>query len=240
MDQVDLSIIIPVSSHDLALIGPMLQQLDNKLENLGHSWEVIWSLPELDQARALEESLRPNKKRSRFIYGKEGRACQLNKGAQESRGQTLWFLHIDSKFIFTAKDLKKQLKQIAHHKLYFFYFKFDYPNKALNLITESGVYLRSEVFGLPFGDQGLMLTRDTFDFLKGFDEGPSYGEDHLFVWKAKAHGIKIESTGLSLETSSKKYQTKGWCTTTAKHFRLTWQQAIPQLLRLFIKKRGGS
>ena len=58
--------------------------------------------------------------------------------------------------------------------------KFDGLAMQLNA---AGANLRSRWLGLPFGDQGLVLPRASFERLGGFDPALRYGEDHALVWR---------------------------------------------------------
>jgi GT2 family glycosyltransferase len=85
---------------------------------------------------------------------------------------------------------------------------------------------------MPFGDQGFCLRREIWERLGGFDTHASYGEDHLFVWKARRAGVPLRPTGGTLRTSARKYQERGWLRTTARHLHLTATQAFPEWLKL--------
>ena len=56
-------------------------------------------------------------------------------------------------------------------------------------INAFGAHLRSRWFGMPFGDQGFLAPRTTFETLGGFDETVGRGEDHAFVWTARHAGV---------------------------------------------------
>ena len=92
-------------------------------------------------------------------------------------------------------------------------------------LTAAGTWLRSHLFGLPFGDQGFCLRRASFMRLGGFDEAATCGEDHFFVWAAKRQGLALRCTGRSIATSARKYAANGWWATTWTHLCLTLQQA---------------
>jgi hypothetical protein len=83
---------------------------------------------------------------------------------------------------------------------------------------------------MPFGDQGFCIRRRDWQALGGFPEAAPYGEDHLFVWKARRAGLPVRPLGLTLLTSARKYRDHGWLRTTARHFLLTYAQAWPQWL----------
>ncbi len=88
-----------------------------------------------------------------------------------------------------------------------------------------GAWIRSRLFGLPFGDQGFFLRREVFERLGGFDASQACGEDHAFVWAAHRAGVPVVAAGAPLYSSARKYAEQGWLRTTARHLRLTVAQA---------------
>jgi hypothetical protein len=100
------------------------------------------------------------------------------------------------------------------------------------IINEWGARLRSDLLGLPFGDQGLCLSKQSFERLGGYDEQAAFGEDHLLVWQAKHHGLKLVRCPSKLATSARKYQQRGWRNLTIKYQLLWPRQAWPQLTKL--------
>jgi GT2 family glycosyltransferase len=99
-------------------------------------------------------------------------------------------------------------------------------------LNQLGSWMRSHLGGMPFGDQGFCLRREIWERLGGFDTHAAYGEDHLFVWKARRAGVPLRPTGGTLRTSARKYREQGWLSTTTRHFQLTALQAIPEWLKL--------
>ena len=99
-------------------------------------------------------------------------------------------------------------------------------------MNELGVWIRSHLLGIPFGDQGLALSRETFLKVGGFEVGRDCGEDHYFIWKARQSRVRVRSVGASIRTSARKYKRLGWRETTKKHIAITFQQAFPEWLKL--------
>ena len=100
------------------------------------------------------------------------------------------------------------------------------------ILNALGVKLRSDILGIPFGDQGFCLSQELFWSLGALSEN-DFGEDHLFLWKARQKGIKLENTRGSIRTSSRKYREKGWLQTTLSHLFLTAKEAVPRWLQTF-------
>lgn len=92
-------------------------------------------------------------------------------------------------------------------------------------LNAAGAWIRSHALGLPFGDQGLLLPRRTFERIGGFDPGLARGEDHELVWRLRCAGVPPRPVGAPLFTSARKYAERGWAATTASHLCETWRQA---------------
>ncbi|MGZ8378074.1 MAG: TIGR04283 family arsenosugar biosynthesis glycosyltransferase [Gemmatirosa sp.] len=173
----------------------------------------------------------------RWLVAPRGRARQLNAGARAATRPLLWFLHADTRLAPGALDALRGALRVRPRALHYFDLAFlpDGPRRMrLNAI---GVRVRSRWLGMPFGDQGFCVHRDVFTQLGGFDERAPYGEDHLFVWRARQAGVRLHATGGRLLTSARRYREQGWARTTLRHLRLTARQALPEWLALLRARR---
>jgi len=208
----DLSIIIPIYSGETSHLT-----LISDLSNLAGESEVIL-------AAATEEDknqIFPIK--IHWLKCELGRAKQLNKAAYCAERSNLLFLHADTRM--TQKAFDKLLKEYDVNALNYFDLKFATANPLLRL-NEWGVAIRSRILSVPFGDQGFCLSKKTFQRLGGFDEKTPFGEDHLFVWKARKHQVLVRPLKASLTTSARKYEKNGWGKTTLSHVYWTVKQAL--------------
>jgi hypothetical protein len=161
-----------------------------------------------------------------------GRARQMNLAARAATGEFLWFLHADSRIpVGGVRRLAASLEE-APDALHYFDLAYGHGSPRLMSVNEVGVWLRSRVLKLPFGDQGLCLRKDLWTRLGGFPEDQPYGEDHLLVWRALRQGVTVKPVGARLVTSARKYQKQGWLKTTLRHQYLTYKQALPELVAL--------
>jgi len=172
----------------------------------------------------------------KWIKSPEGRAKQLNAGAKAAQNPFLWFVHADSRISpLAVASLKRSLEK-TEGAIHFFNLAFLNDGPALTRINTAGAWIRSRILILPFGDQGFCLSKTIFRNLGGFDELAPYGEDHLFIWKARRKGVPIVCTGGWIRTSARKYSRDGWSLTTLRHAALTARQGVPGLFR-FLKER---
>ena len=207
---------------DIAVVIPILdssepwKQLVESLSGLTLITEIFIVSPE---TKPICETL-PLK--TVWLNSPKGRAQQMNHATKYTSAKFVWFLHADSKF--------KQLPNFDTYTfdektLYFFDLKF-FDGPALMRINEFGLWVRSHIFKIPFGDQGFLLYLDLFKSLGGYDESASFGEDHLLTWSLKHKGYQIKGLNEGIQTSARKYTSRGWLKTTSRHLYLTVQQAV--------------
>lgn len=154
-----------------------------------------------------------------------GRALQQNAGAAAATGRYLWFVHADS--VLGPDTLPVLAKWIERDEqaLAYFDLRFLHDGPALMRLNTTGAWFRSRVFGLPFGDQGLVLPRALFQALGRFDTSLAVGEDHALVWQARRAGVPLRPLRAPLYTSARRYAEHGWAATTGHYLRETWRQA---------------
>lgn len=168
----------------------------------------------------------------RWINTSPGRAHQMNQGAEQASRPFLWFLHADSRINGDAVTALQAAIDAHPNAIHYFDLEFQSDGPRLARINARGVRFRSRCLGLPFGDQGLCLSRELFSRLGRFDMEVMYGEDHLLVWSAHRERVPILPIGTAIATSARAYATNGWLATTALHTWRTWRQAIPEFAKL--------
>ena len=227
----DLSVIVPLGPSEKRL-GRLL----GDLQLLPDNTEVLFVC--CVQNSPFSDSERINRVlthlRIRWIQSATGRAAQLNAGAESATGDVLWFLHADSGF--DPKLLKTLFDNLSTHPDSFHFcrlaFMPDGPQKMR--INQWGANLRSRCFGVPFGDQGFCINKYLFNRLEGYPLDAPYGEDHLFVWRARQQKIKLVECSQPLMTSARKYRQKGWGALTILYQYLWIKQAAPQWWKCYI------
>jgi len=223
-----VSIIIPIGPDE----GPSPPVFD-ALELIPDDWELVVVCCELS------DPLNPIQSEHQVVLlqSKPGRASQMNTGAEVAAGETLWFLHADS---IVSGEMIAALRQVVGDPNGFYYFQLGFlaDGSGPMGINAIGANLRSRILGVPFGDQGFVLTADVFRKLSGYDEYLAYGEDHVLVWQARLAGIKARCLPATLKTSARKYRRHGWLTLTWRYQWLWLRQAFPFWLKLLKLKFG--
>jgi hypothetical protein len=143
-----------------------------------------------------------------------GRALQLNAGAEAARGEILVFLHADT---VLPQDYLADIQRVLSTPTVVagaFRLRINSPGIAYRLIAK-GTNLRSRIFQLPYGDQGLFLRKDTFANMGGYPELPII-EDYEFVRRLRRLGriVLADSTAC---TSSRRWRIAGPCRQCVKH-----------------------
>lgn len=224
----DLAVIIPVAAQDKSWM-----ELVHDLKFLPMDCEIIFVSPEvpIEAPRVISGTL-GSKRKIRWLKSAPGRAIQLNVGAQATQKDYLWFLHADSRLTPGSLAALEKTMHKNPHALYYFDLAFRPDDSKLMSINAAGVWFRSHVLKIPFGDQGLCIFREIFEYLGGFSETVAYGEDHLLVWEARRANVPVIGTGHAITTSARKYEKNGWLSTTLSHLYLTAKQALPESIHL--------
>lgn len=198
-----------------------------------HAWEGL--LPQLADAGAQEIVLALARHEDGSMEGlpshvavslsAAGRARQLNAGAARTGADWLWFLHADSRIVASTLGALHRFVEADATAIGYFDLRFLRDGPRLMFLNTLGAQVRSRLFGLPFGDQGLLMPRRVYDAIGGFDERIETGEDHAAIWTARALDIPLRALRAPLYSSARKYAQRGWWATTREHLRSTVAQA---------------
>ena len=193
-----LSIVVPTLNAELHLPGCLSVLVEGVLGGLVR--ELIVSdggsedqtLQIADNAGAL------------IVRGAASRGAQLRRGADAARGDWLLFLHAD-----TVLDVEWSLAVGEHlrNQNCPAYFPLAFDQSGLFPWTFAGwANLRSQAFGLPYGDQGLLVSRADYDRVGGFPDQPLM-ED---VAIARALGRPLMALSGRAVTRADRYRRAGW------------------------------
>lgn len=146
-----------------------------------------------------------------------GRAAQLNAGGAAAQGDTLFFLHADTRppDAFDVA-LRETLRAPLPRRWWggarvmpvagAFRLKLDGDGWKMRAV-EKVVGWRSRWLRLPYGDQGLFLSKDVFEKVGGFPDMP-FMEDYAMVRKLGAVGSVVVSEK-SVVSSARRWETLG-------------------------------
>ncbi len=140
-----------------------------------------------------------------------GRANQMNVGAMAASGEILLFLHADTRLPTNFEEMMRTTLAKPGIVAGAFALRINAPNWGLRLV-ELGVKWRSHLWQMPYGDQGIFLTKDVFGQVGNFPQIPIM-EDFELIRKLKTMG-KIYLLPTPVITSPRRWLKKGIIQTT--------------------------
>ncbi|MEM9421628.1 MAG: TIGR04283 family arsenosugar biosynthesis glycosyltransferase [Pseudomonadota bacterium] len=157
---------------------------------------------------------------ARLLVGAKGRGVQLKRGAAAARGDWLLFLHAD-----TVLAPGWEAPAVEHMGSAFdrvaaiFRLRFSRRGFAPSLVA-FGANLRSRVFRMPYGDQGLLISRAHYDRLSGYAPLPLF-EDVDFIRRLVKDGGRsaVRMLPAVAITSAARYEKDGYARRVARNLR---------------------
>ena len=193
-----LSVIIP-TLNVADKIGPCLLSLSDGISD-GLLAEVIFADGgSTDETARIAEDVG-----ARVITSERGRGTQMRAGAADTKGEWLLFLHADSVlqngWQVAIQNHMKQRDMAGYFRL-----RFDDPSIQAATVARWANF-RARLFGLPYGDQGLLVRRAYYDKIGGHPPVPLM-EDVAIAKSLRDHLRILDAT---IITSADKYRTHGW------------------------------
>ncbi len=165
-----------------------------------------------------------------MVSSENTRAKSLNCGAAKASREYLWFLHADSRV--SADNLNYLSQAIKKNPDALHYFDLVFDRGGIMSVNAWGANIRSRLFGTPFGDQGFCISSSRFSLIGGYPENLDYGEDLMFVWRARQAGLKLSRIASKLKTSARKYDKQGWLKLILLYQWRWIYMSVPELYRL--------
>ena len=202
-----LSIIIPTlneAEHLPALLGDLKKQKNISIEIIvgdGGSSDATRSVADASGAH--------------FVSARRGRGAQMNAAAGRASGDYFLFLHADSSIddpcllSNAIRDITLELRghdRIAGHFCLRFMRTTKRSAMAFRYIEEKSAFNRVNTTN---GDQGLLLTKEFFRQLGGFDECMPFLEDQRIAEKIRSQGKWVTLPGY-LKTSARRFEAEGF------------------------------
>lgn len=134
----------------------------------------------------------------------KGRARQMNYGAGQAKGSWLYFLHADTTPPVSFIESLKRVRQ-SGAKGGCFRLKFDIDHWALKSYAW---FTRFDIDLFRFGDQSLLVEKELFEAIGGFDETLIVMEDQEIVRRVKKHA-RFRVIPDYVTTSGRRYERIG-------------------------------
>lgn len=209
---------IPVTPIELSIIIPTLNEQENlkvllhQLQNqLGLSFEVIVS----DGGSGDGTELVAREFQAGWVKSKRGRGPQLRAGSRAAQGEYFLFLHADSQiqgdhFLANALGaLKEKQKVLGPNVAGHFSLKFvrtqagrDFAYRFTEGKTQLNRWLTTN------GDQGMLLGREFYHSVGGFNPELLFMEDQEFAERLRKEGTWMTLPG-TIHTSARRFEVEG-------------------------------
>lgn len=150
----------------------------------------------------------------RIIRSQRGRGRQMNAGAAQSNAPHLLFLHADTGIddtllladaLVALRKAESDDGAVAGHFRLHFVRRSPRHTLLYRYMEEKTGTNRPQTIN---GDQGLLLSRDFFQALGGFDEDLPFLEDQRLAARIRAQGRWITLPGV-IHTSARRFETEG-------------------------------
>ncbi|UUR08216.1 TIGR04283 family arsenosugar biosynthesis glycosyltransferase [Sphingomonas glaciei] len=147
------------------------------------------------------------------IEAPRGRGEQMRQGAAAAKGAWLLFLHADT--LLEESWLEAVGQHIAANPSEATCFTFRLDDESWQArVIEAGVRLRVRLLGLPYGDQGLLVSRRLYDRLGGFRALPLMEDVDLVrrIGRSRMRVLDVEAV-----TSAERWRRDGWWRRSARN-----------------------
>lgn len=135
-----------------------------------------------------------------IVSGPASRGGQLRRGCAMARGEALMILHADTQL--QPGWVGPVAVHLQSGQAGYFDLRFDRGGA----LVAGWANLRSRTFGLPYGDQGLLIPRALYERIGGFPDQPLMEDVAL----ARALKGRLRPIGHAAVTCSEKYRRQGW------------------------------
>tara|TARA_B100000902_G_scaffold382215_1_gene419616 strand:+ start:343 stop:1047 length:705 start_codon:yes stop_codon:yes gene_type:complete len=166
------------------------------------------------------------------IYGvnvikspEQNRGYQLKTGASNAKGEWLLFLHADSRLTQGWEESLLKILKRKEAENFAWYFNFKVKRNNLEFrILEIAVALRSHFLQRPYGDQGLLIHKNLYNFSGGFSPLKIMEDIDLITRITKT--TKAKCIGENLYTDDKKWSSSNIIIRAIKNAKLRkkWRQ----------------
>lgn len=150
---------------------------------------------------------------ARVVAAPSGRGGQLAAGAAAAKGDWLLFLHADTLLAPGWREAADRHIERQRGKAACFRFRLDSGGWRARLV-EAGAALRVRLLGLPYGDQGLLISRRLYDEIGGYQALPLMEDVDLM---GRIGGARLQRLGVDAVTSAERWRRGGWFRRSARN-----------------------
>ncbi len=158
--------------------------------------------------------------RLKLIPSAKGRGTQMNAGAAAALGRLFFFLHADTRLTQAGLDQMVTVWKRRNSSRFCgaFDLSIDSPEPWFRII-EKTASLRSRLTRIPYGDQGLFISRQLFEAAGGFPDVPLM-EDVGLMAAVKRQRVRPLFLGRHIRTSARRWKKQGVVFSTLRNWIL--------------------
>lgn len=150
---------------------------------------------------------------ARVIEAPRGRGLQLREGAAAAKGEWLLFLHADT--LLADGWQAAVLEHVAAHPNAAACFTFRLDDRSWQArLLEAGVMVRSRLLALPYGDQGLLISRSHYDAIGSYRPLPLMEDVDLIRRIGRG---RLRQLPVAAVTSAVRWRRDGWWRRSARN-----------------------
>ncbi|MEG3617237.1 TIGR04283 family arsenosugar biosynthesis glycosyltransferase [Magnetovibrio sp. PR-2] len=192
-----LSVIIPTINAEA--------HLHQTLQSVGEDVQVLV----VDGGSTDNTLLIANEARAQVFSVEPGRGRQLAMGADKASGPWLLFLHADTTLPKDWQVLAQAFMDdpLNARRAAYFWLGFDDNSTGANRVAALANW-RAQTFGLPYGDQGLLIHKDFYTEVGGFHPDQHLMEDVDLV--RRIGPMRLKRLHGTVTTSAERYRRTGW------------------------------
>lgn len=205
-----ISVVIPALNAEATLAGALAALVPGAMSGLVKEVIIVDGGSTDGTLRIADEA------GARIVHAPRGRGAQLAAGAAVARAPWLLFLHADT---VIEPDFEAEIAAFcantspADRKAAVFRFSLDDPGKAARLL-ETIVRLRTWAFGLPYGDQGLLIGGGAYRDLGGYRPIPLMEDVDIVRRLGRRALTRFEARA---RTSAERYRRDGYLRRMARN-----------------------
>ncbi len=143
---------------------------------------------------------------ARFVESPRGRGAQLRAGAGAARGAWFLFLHADTALDPGWAEEAARFIEGGPERAGAFRFAFDDQSGAANRVA-FWAHVRCALLHLPYGDQGLLISRALYEAIGGYADLPLFEDVDIVRRLGRRRLVMLRTRA---RTSAEKYRRDGF------------------------------
>lgn len=154
---------------------------------------------------------------ARVLGEPPGRGGQLAAGARAARGDWLLFLHADTVLEAGWEEEAHEFIKPAPERAGVFTLQFDAKGLAPKLVA-AGAMARTSLFKAPYGDQGLLISKELYEAVGGYEDLPLMEDVDFMRRLIRLKGRRVlRVLKAKAITSAERYERDGYARRVAKN-----------------------